>query len=128
MTDSKVNLDRQWLEMLKPFAVPRPLAETTFTQLVAAYSESGRFYHNLSHIEDVLTTIGRLMGNTRHPALHFAAWFHDAVYDTRATDNEEKSAVLAATRLIEMHIPDSIAAATEHLILLTKNHVVDAED
>lgn len=128
MGNEKDNLGRQWLELLKPFSVPPSRAEEIFDCLVNAYSEPGRFYHNLSHIEDVLATIVQLTGQSSQPDLQLAAWFHDAVYDTHAKDNEEKSAVLAGDLLQEMRIPSPIVANVQRLILLTKHHVVDKED
>jgi len=128
MTKSNEDLRHQWLEALTPFAVAQPVAEKTFKYLVTAYSDSGRFYHNLCHIENVLATIIRLTEYAPSPTLQLAAWFHDAVYDSRAEDNEEQSASLAGAMLKEMNIPGPIVEATKHLILLTKNHVADAED
>ena len=128
MSKSTEELRRQWQMILKPFAVPQALAEKTFEHLVAAYSEPGRHYHTLAHIENVLTTIARLTTDAPHPALQFAAWFHDAVYDTHAKDNEEKSAALARTMLQRLNIPADIVAATERLILLTKFHVPESGD
>jgi predicted metal-dependent HD superfamily phosphohydrolase len=123
------DLHRQWLELLQPFAVPQSSAERTFDCLLNAYLEPGRFYHNLSHIEAMLATVGRLTADgLQYPALQLAVWFHDAVYDTHAKDNEEQSAMLAGNILKEMNIPAPIMAATQHLILLTKNHVVDEND
>jgi predicted metal-dependent HD superfamily phosphohydrolase len=127
MSGSTEQLRHQWQELLRTFAVPQALAEKTFEHLVAAYSEPGRFYHTLAHIENVLTTIARLTTDAPHPALQFAAWFHDAVYDTHAKDNEEKSAALARTMLPQLNIPADIVATTERLILLTKFHVPDSD-
>ena len=58
---------------------------------------------------------------SNEPALLLAAWFHDAIYDSRAKDNEERSADLAAEMLAEMSVADVIAEV-RRLILLTKTH------
>jgi predicted metal-dependent HD superfamily phosphohydrolase len=128
MSETTENLRRQWQEALKPFAVPPAMAEKTFEHLIAAYSEPDRHYHNLTHMENVLAAITRLTGDVSHAPLQFAAWFHDAVYDTHAKDNEEQSAALARTKLREMNIPEPIIATTENLILLTKCHEPDSKD
>ncbi len=127
MKETKEGLWGKWLHLLELFAVPPEIAEKTFDDLVTAYSAPERFYHTLFHIEDVLATIVRL-NSPQHPSLPLACWFHDAVYDTHAQDNEEKSAALAGVRLKEMDIAAPIISATAHLILLTKNHVPGPEE
>jgi predicted metal-dependent HD superfamily phosphohydrolase len=58
----------------------------------------------------------------RQPALFLAGWFHDAVYDSRAKDNEEQSASLAVASLRPLRLPEPLLAETARLILLTKTH------
>lgn len=54
--------------------------------------------------------------------IEWAAWYHDAIYDPRAKDNEDQSAELAITELTELGLPapqvDRIAA----MIRMTKHH------
>ena len=52
----------------------------------------------------VLDTLG---AEAENPALQLAVWYHDAVYDSRASDNEERSAELARHELRSLNIaPD----------------------
>src|SRR3954469_18578120 len=70
------------------------------TRLVQAYSDGGRGYHDLRHLSEVLEHVEDLM-DADDPArgtVLLAAWFHDAVYDGRA-DDEEHSAELAEQEL-----------------------------
>src|SRR5215467_12233913 len=78
-------------------------------ELVRAYVAPERHYHNLAHIEDMLSLM-RSCANTLSDlqSVEAAIWFHDAVYDTRRHDNEEKSAELAAERLAGVLSPDRI--------------------
>ena len=56
-----------------------------------------RAYHTLRHIEACLAWMRDApLEDDDRIAAEFAIWFHDAVYDTRASDNEERSADLAA--------------------------------
>lgn len=50
-----------------------------------------------------------------------AIWFHDAIYDPRAKDNEEQSAALAETALTTAGIAPEIISQVRSLILITKH-------
>jgi predicted metal-dependent HD superfamily phosphohydrolase len=100
--------------------IPAPVR----AELVTAYSAPDRHYHGLAHIEALLrladvnaTTIAD------HDAVEAAIWFHDAVYDTRRKDNEEKSAELALARLAGIVAPDRIARIAA-MIRATADHAV----
>lgn len=69
-------------------------------ELSALYRAEGRHYHNLAHIEAMLALAGDYRGSLHDPeAVEAAIWFHDAIYDSRAKDNEARSAALAETKL-----------------------------
>jgi predicted metal-dependent HD superfamily phosphohydrolase len=127
--DLQERLRAEWLDLVRAFGVPGAAAEQTFADLTALYSEPGRFYHTLRHLDEVLAVVGRLRAETRDlAAVRFAAWFHDAVYDPRARDNEERSADLAAAVLSAWPVPPALVAATRQLIQLTKTHQAAADD
>ncbi|TPM20790.1 hypothetical protein [Mesorhizobium sp. B2-3-5] len=70
------------------------------TELSALYRAGDRHYHNLTHIEAMLALAGDYRGLLSDPeAVEAAIWFHDAIYDSKAKDNEAQSAALAETRL-----------------------------
>jgi predicted metal-dependent HD superfamily phosphohydrolase len=85
-----------------------------FEALAARYSEPGRAYHTLQHIAEGL---GHLK-NVRYvsPEVPIAWWFHDAIYDPKRADNEEKSAAWAAAVLGKTPLAAKVSAA----ILATK--------
>ncbi len=69
-------------------------------ELTAAYTAPDRHYHDLRHIAALLGLADACAGEIAdRDAVEAAIWFHDAVYDTRRHDNEERSAVLAEARL-----------------------------
>lgn len=101
------------------------LDEALLAHLIAAYSRGDRVYHTVDHLTQVLELIEQLDA-TGSIALNLAAWFHDAVYDTHAQDNEEKSAELAEVAL--SGFPAKTIAQVRQLILCTKTHqAFDAE-
>lgn len=118
-----------WQHTLSSFEVDQVAAEKAFNLLVEAYSSSDRYYHTLKHIYHVLKTIDNLQAYTRNLAnVQFAAWFHDVVYDTKAQNNEEKSADYACELLSNLGIPPSNITAVACLIINTKNHQAAADD
>ena len=86
--------------------------------LSSAYGDPGRAYHNLNHIGDCLLRFDEHARLAADPvAVEFAIWFHDIVYDTRAADNEERSAVTAAEFLSTTTLGPEVAElirATKH--------------
>jgi predicted metal-dependent HD superfamily phosphohydrolase len=76
------------------------ISEPLRAELTDAYAAPGRHYHNLSHIEALLSLADACADVIAdHEAVEAAIWFHDAIYDTRREDNEERSATLAEERL-----------------------------
>ena len=76
------------------------ISEDIGAELMRAYAAPDRHYHNLTHIEALLSIAHQHQGALADAeAIEAAIWFHDAVYDTRRHDNEDKSAELAIDRL-----------------------------
>jgi predicted metal-dependent HD superfamily phosphohydrolase len=76
------------------------LDEGLKTELSALYRQPGRHYHGLAHIEALLALLREHRAGLADPqAVEAAIWFHDAIYDSRRSDNEARSAALAAEKL-----------------------------
>lgn len=117
------NLFDRWQNTCKSFSVDRILMKEVFTHLVTAYSSPNRYYHNLEHIDRVLREIDLYCHRTQKlNIIQFAAWFHDAIYDSQAKDNEEKSAEYADRLLKLLTVPEEKIAIITRLILNTKRH------
>jgi predicted metal-dependent HD superfamily phosphohydrolase len=118
-----------WEMLTRPVAAPAPVAEAVFAEIARLYAGPDRHYHNLDHLAAVLHAVDGLQHLTDHPdAVRFAAWFHDAVYDPRAADNEERSAALAEDRLQQLRLPPETVADVRRLILLTRSHLAGPDD
>ena len=109
---------RLWTD-LGAFEVPRGL----FNQLVAAYSERHRSYHTLQHLRECLAQFEAASALASRPAeVELALWFHDAVYDPRARDNEERSADWATRSILAADCDAAIAERVRSLVLATDGH------
>lgn len=115
-------LRSRWEQLLTALGCPADRIGPVFTDLREHYESSGRHYHTLEHIRAVLDTVGRLGATEEMPALYLAVWFHDAIYDSRAGDNEERSAAFARCALQSLGIDEAIVRETERLISLTRSH------
>ncbi len=94
-----------------------------YARLAAAYSQPHRHYHTFGHIAECLGEFDTARDLARQPsAVELAIWFHDAVYDPRAPDNEEQSAALLRQCLSEAGVSDSLSEVASRLVLATKNH------
>ena len=97
--------------------------------LLGRWSEPHRAYHDLAHLDEVLHRIDLLAGEADHPDLvRLAAWFHDAVYDPQATDNEERSAEVATVALADLGLAPDAVDEVARLVRLTGTHAVAPGD
>lgn len=122
---------QNWSELTKNFDINQTATKKTFNQIVEAYSTPNRYYHNLEHIYNVLKVIQTLESETKYfetKTVEFAAWFHDIVYNTKAKDNEEKSAEYAGKIFLSLSIPSIVIKNVKKLILQTKNHYASIND
>lgn len=93
-----------------------------FERLAAVYAEPTRAYHNAKHIGDCLTHLDTSRSLAGHPdEVEAAIWFHDAVYVPGRTDNEEQSAELARTSLLEAQVPWEVTERIASLVLATRH-------
>jgi predicted metal-dependent HD superfamily phosphohydrolase len=93
--------------------------------LLGRWAEPHRAYHDLAHLDEVLGRVDLLADEADEvDAVRLAAWFHDAVYDPKATDNEERSAWLATTVLHRLQVPEPTVAHVARLVRATASHEV----
>lgn len=91
--------------------------------LTPLYQQPHRAYHGLAHVEALLAAQARWAHLVQEPlALSLAIWFHDAIYDTTAADNEARSAELAASCLSEWGQPPGLIAQVRTMIEATHRH------
>ncbi|HEY7424903.1 MAG TPA: hypothetical protein VH682_11795 [Gemmataceae bacterium] len=114
-------LRRKWHGLLRTWAVDRTLADRTFEEVREHYAGPGRFYHTLDHIQNVLESVESLGSHSQNlNAVKLAAWLHDVIYDSIASDNEERSADYAEHLCEKLSIPEGHRVAA--LIHKTKTH------
>ncbi|XP_078574280.1 uncharacterized protein LOC144860766 [Branchiostoma floridae x Branchiostoma japonicum] len=121
-------LYERWTELCSRDMVRTAEASQAWWRVVKdRYCEPWRFYHNLSHVHSMFLHFD----NHRHKiqnqnAVAWAIFFHDIVYDAKASDNEARSAEMFHHFATEnLQKPPDCIRETERLILLTKEHVTE---
>lgn len=98
--------------------------EPTRERLRQLYNEPTRHYHNNAHISDLLGQLAQHRNVFDDPeTVEAAIWFHDAIYDSTAKDNEAQSAALAADWLAKSVSSERVARIVR-MIEATAGHGV----
>lgn len=115
-------LDRnRWNNLLERLTADRP-QDASFNRVASAYSEPHRNYHTHTHIEHCLREFDEVRDSFGSPdEVEFAIWLHDAVYDPHASNNEERSALLAQEILSELGCPELKLNTIRDLIQITRH-------
>jgi predicted metal-dependent HD superfamily phosphohydrolase len=114
-------LERWWRRCFEDIGGSEP-PDCVWEELQARYSEPHRAYHTLQHLQECFGWFEQVRALARQPGdIAFALFYHDAIYDTHASDNEAQSAKLAADVLSEYVRGDADAARVSSLIMATKH-------
>ncbi|MDB5281493.1 MAG: hypothetical protein JWO06_568 [Bacteroidota bacterium] len=116
-------LYKEWVLVTSKYCTDQKLTAAIFNDLLQRYNESGRYYHNLTHIQTLLDDLREYFENAIPDEVFFAIWFHDAIYNTLLGNNEKKSAELAIERLNDLSVPQVLVSKVESLILKTALHL-----
>jgi predicted metal-dependent HD superfamily phosphohydrolase len=121
MKDLPAILGAEWRKDVERYAAPA--GATVFGDLILRHSEPQRRYHGQGHLCALFYLMALHAPHIAPGASpRLAIWWHDAIYDPQARDNEERSADLAGTHLAELGAPAALIQTTANLILMTRNH------
>jgi len=96
--------------------------EAVYRALLDRYDEPHRKYHTRQHLAECLGAFECVVSLALHPAeVEVALWFHDAIYDVRRDDNEERSADWARSALLSAGAQAEVAERVRALVLTTRH-------
>ena len=105
------------------------LAEKLWVELVKEYSSKKRYYHSLTHLDNLLIQLTKIKSDINDwDTVLFSLFYHDIIYNAKSQKNEENSAELAKRRLLEIGYAQ---LKTEHCfkqIIATKSHEVSSNN
>jgi predicted metal-dependent HD superfamily phosphohydrolase len=101
--------------------------EALHRDLIARYSEPHRKYHTMQHLHECFEKLRELRALAQKPEeIELALWFHDAIYDTRRKDNEEKSADWARSAILEAGVAAPAGDRIYELVMATRHNAAPA--
>ncbi|WHR57808.1 HD domain-containing protein [Acinetobacter haemolyticus] len=118
-------LEKSWFALHQYYHFSEP--QKVFNKLIAAYNEKQRAYHTLQHLYECLVLVDSIRADLNDAnAVELALWFHDAVYDPQAKDNELKSAELFE-KYMAQDLSVEIVEKIKRWIIATQNHELTNE-
>lgn len=129
-----MHLSHRWLNLCSSLGAKGDYG-ISFADLIARYSENWRAYHTLLHIGDMFVAFDEIRSDAydlttdfiNKQTVEMAIWYHDAVYNTKKHDNEEKSAELFQEIAGYLVLTESFTDKVTQMILATKHSVTSGD-
>jgi predicted metal-dependent HD superfamily phosphohydrolase len=119
--------EQMWLDLMKRLGFDANL--NTYSKLQSHYAQKHRHYHNADHINATLKSLVQAKHlATNYNALELALWFHDAIYNVFASNNELDSANWAADFLQLNNATDDLIENVHRLIMATLHNAVPSDN
>lgn len=110
-------------ELVKKYTANDSLRKQLWNEIVINYCDAGRYYHNLTHLEAIISELSDVKDNIpQWDTAMFSVFYHDIIYNALRSDNEAQSAEKAQIRLQEMGFPTDQTTECVLQILATKGH------
>ncbi len=118
-------LKTEWNCLASKYCEDQQLIDRFWQEILLAYTGKKRHYHSTSHIYNMLLQAEDIKERiVDFDVLQFAIWYHDIVYKSAKSDNEEQSAIVAKKRLKSFNIEEKCLETISDLIISTKKHEV----
>lgn len=126
-------IKRDFIAQVVQHGVPPQTAEDHWLEIETAYLETGRYFHDLSHLEYLLIELIPLKPRFDDWETTFLSLvYHDVVYNVERhmvmNDNEEKSAEFATRQLTAMGYPSATIDKCRSQIMATQKHGLAPEN
>jgi len=126
MNTSSTSLESSWLRAWSQLGLPAP--DGLYERLLEAYGESYRHYHTQQHLSECIAHLEPALSLAVRPGeVELALWFHDAIYELKARDNELRSADWAAAELARSGGSGEQARRVHALIMATRHDAAPAD-
>jgi predicted metal-dependent HD superfamily phosphohydrolase len=115
-----MSLAERWRATWQALGVAPP--SRLFEEISARYAEAHRHYHTARHLEECFDALDAVRGEPdRLGEVELALWFHDAIYDTKRHDNEQRSAEWARSVAEQAGLGPEVVERVAALIMATRH-------
>ncbi|MCL9770205.1 hypothetical protein NAT47_07230 [Flavobacterium sp. HXWNR69] len=122
-----MNLQETYTQLLLEIGFTSTEIPTLWLALEKNYTQKSRYYHNLTHLEEMVFSFSLYKQELEHPnEVLYSIFYHDYIYKVTKTDNELKSAQYAISLLKpDYKINKELVF---DMILATQNHLHHIEE
>ncbi|WP_273289272.1 hypothetical protein [Winogradskyella sp.] len=125
----RTELKPKWVDLVSNYTDKKAIVASLWKDIVDHYSNTNRYYHNLDHIQNMLSQAEDFKSHIEdYDVLVFAIWYHDIIYKSTKKDNELKSALFAKKALKSLNFNEKRIENIENLIISTKKHQIDLDE
>ncbi|HEY0656593.1 MAG TPA: hypothetical protein VGD65_25845 [Chryseosolibacter sp.] len=113
----------EFFQAISKYTSRADVQQAMWEEIEKNYSGSRRHYHTISHLDSMLAElIIHQPQFDNWDTIVFAISYHDIIYNSLKSDNEERSAAIAVKRLKAIGFPAMCIDFCSQLILTTKKH------
>jgi predicted metal-dependent HD superfamily phosphohydrolase len=122
-------LKETFIQLIGNYTTDARLITQLWTEVETNYSNKKRYYHTLTHIENLLQQLLAVKTKIKEwDTILFTLYYHDIIYNPLKTTNEEKSAEFAENRMQLVGVPQPIINNCVNQIVATKKHLLSADN
>lgn len=117
-------LKERFIELLTKYTDNNRLKDELWTEIEKNYSSKKRHYHTFQHLENLLSQLTEVKSEIQNwETILFTLFYHDIIYNSVKSNNEEKSAELAEKRMKQISVSNDKIELCKKQILATKSHI-----
>jgi predicted metal-dependent HD superfamily phosphohydrolase len=122
-------LKQTFIALLTKYTNDQDLITELWAEIERNYSDKKRHYHTLNHLENLLQQLTEIKPQIKDwDVVLFSLYYHDIIYNSLKSDNEQKSAELAENRMKSIGISLAIIERCKAQIMATKAHFMSENE
>jgi predicted metal-dependent HD superfamily phosphohydrolase len=116
-------IKEKFLNLIRKYSKNEDYNLECWNEIENNYSSKSRHYHNLDHLENMLSELSKIQSEVKDlDCLLFAIYYHDIIYKSTKSNNEHQSALTFENRIVKTSFEklnecmSQIEATKEHKI------------